>query len=136
MKRSKIILTVLLWFLITLSSVSTFAQTDIYKKDVIRIKIDKHSGKMEGSRVLNDQIEIDIFIKDFSIEKAKNICSFYKNFYSGKAKKINNRLTIDISVWSKKILPSQIENIALQNKYFHGGVTYNYYNNYYFEDIY
>lgn len=115
---------------------STFAQTDIYKKDIIRYNLKEQAGKKEGSRVLNDQLEIDVFVKDFSIEKAKKVCAYYKDFYTEKAKKKGNRLTIYIEVWSKKILPSQIDNVNIQNKYYHGGINYNYYNDNYFEDIY
>jgi len=123
-------------FTIILITVSTFAQTDIYKKDIIKFNLKEQAGKKEGNRILNDQLEIDVFVKDFSIANAKKVCSFYKNFYKEKAKGKSNRLTIYIEVWSKKILPSQIDNINLQNKYYHGGINYNYYNEYYFEDIY
>jgi hypothetical protein len=115
---------------------STFAQTDIYKKDIIRYNLKEQAGKKEGNRILNDQLEIDVFVKDFSIEKAKKVCAYYKDFYKEKAKKKGNRLTIYIEVWSKKILPSQIDNVNIQNKYYHGGINYNYYNENYFEDIY
>lgn len=123
-------------FSILLIAVSTFAQTDIYKKDIISFNLEEQAGKKEGNRILNDQLEINVFVKDFSIEKAKKICSFYKEFYKDRAKKKGNRLTIYIDVWSKKISPSQIDNVSIQNKYYHGGINYNYYNEYYFEDIY
>jgi len=132
----KLRLIILLFFLLALTSVQIFAQTDIYKKDVIRFSLKEQAGKMEGSRVLNDQLDIDVFVKDFSIDKAKKVCSFYKDFYTERAKKRGNRFTIYVSVWSKKILSSQIDNISLQDKYYHGGINYNYYNGKYFEDIY
>ena len=130
------ILTILLLPLTILTGVTALAQTDIYKKDIISIKIKEQAGKMEDTSVTNDELEIDVFVRNFSIEKAKKVCAFYKSFYMEKAKKLNNRLTIKISVWSKKLLPGELDNITLLNKYYHGGINYNYYNNNYFEEIY
>lgn len=55
-------------FIITLITVSTFAQTDVYKNDIIRFNLKEQAGKKEGNRILNDQLEIDVFsaVKDYS----------------------------------------------------------------------
>lgn len=135
MKLSKLTLTTLLGLFIITFSISAFAQKDIYKKDIIKIKKSGHAGEYKEGHIMNEQIEMDIYVKDFSIDNAKKVCAFYKKFYLERAKKLNSRLTIDVNVWNKKILSTQIDNTALQNKYYHGGITYNYYNKYYFEDI-
>jgi hypothetical protein len=136
-----------------------FAQNDIYKKDVIKIKKSGHSGEVKEGQIMNEQIEMDIYVKDFSIDKAKIVCSYYKKFYSEKAKKLNNRLTIEINVWNKKLTASDIiktpdfyepaanqkqfykstkwkQYLKLEDQYLHGGIIYNYANGVYKEDIY
>ena len=109
---------------------------DIYKENIIRMNKTVQAGKTEGNRVLNDQLEIDIFVQDYTIDKGGEVCAYYKNYYGKDADNVNNRLTISINLWSKKILSSEIDNIKLQDRFFHGGMTYNYYNGEYFEDIY
>jgi hypothetical protein len=156
MKRS--ILPIL--FVVLLIS-STVTQNDIYKKDIIKI-INKnvgHAGEFKEGVITNEAIEMDIYIKDFSVDNAKKVCGYYKNFYSEKAKKLKDRLTLEINVWSKKISASDIiktpdlnvspaahkeffksakwkQYLKLEQDYYHGGTIYNYANGAYNEDIY
>lgn len=128
-----------------------YAQKNIYEKDIIKIE--------KGKPGTNEQLEINVYVKDFNIDNAKKVCAYLKNYYADKAKKLNNKLTIEINVWSKKLAASDIINgpdfyepaasqkqfyksakwkqyLKLEEKYYHGGTIYNYANGVYNEDIY
>jgi len=119
-----------------------YSQKDYYAKDVIKI--------VRSAGGTNRQIELDVFVKDYSMARAKTICAYYKNFYLTEARKLNFRLYISINLWSKKLSPGDIlsssdshasaakkkQYLILEKKYYHGGINYNYANDYYFEDIY
>ena len=147
MKHIKSVILLSIIFQLILVGQTNNTKKDIYKNDIIKISKSKLST--------NEQIEMDIYVKDFSIDKVKKVCEFYKQFYIDEAKKLNNKLTITISVWSKKLSANDIINnppatnqkqffqsakwkkyLELEDKYLHGGIIYNYNNGVYKEDIY
>lgn len=161
MKPIKLFFLVKLIFILILVSQSSIAQKNIYEKDIIRIKNKNvgHAGEFKQGVITNEGVEMDIYVKDFSVDNARKVYGYYKKFYLEKAKKLNNRLTIEINFWSKKLSASDIidgpdfnepatnqkqffksakwkQYLKLEEKYLHGGIIYNYANGASNEDIY
>ena len=127
----KLSLIITFLFSIVTTTIITAQNQNPYVDAVIII-----SKKPAKSSSFNDQLNVDVYLKNYTVDKGKKACAFYKEFYKKLAQDSNNRLTIYINLWSKKVGRDQINNNALQDKYYKGGINYNYANGKYFEDIY
>lgn len=101
---------------------------DIYKENQINYTRKYQAGKKEGNRVLNDQIELDVYVSDFNIQKGNKVCDFYNEYFKTLANELDGHLTIDINVWSEKVSKDKLEDPGYQDKYYKGGLMRNYFN--------
>ncbi len=77
--------------------------TDKYKENQIKYGYKKQAGreKKAGKRILNDQIELDVYVPDFTIQKGNDVCNFYNEYYKTLANEDHDgRATITINIWS------------------------------------
>ena len=101
---------------------------DIYQDNIIRSSHKKQAGQKEGNRILDDQVEISVYVPDYSSEKGKAICNFYKEYYKTLSNKVERHLIVEVNLYNSK---NNINTVSSKEKdvSYKGGMTYNYNNN-------
>lgn len=116
----KTILALFFFFSLFLSCSQKKKESDIAKQEFLiegnadTIKKDYYSnliiyeniepkGKNPSGKNYNEQIYKSFYIENPTLEKLKEIFSFYKLFYSKRAKDINNELTINLWFFDMKV---------------------------------
>lgn len=112
---------------LTFESCNNIPKDDIYKEFQIRNSYQNKAGQKEGDRELNDQVYLDLYLPDYTKEKGEEVCEFYDKFFKKSANEVNDRLTINVDIWSSGVGRNELENPKLQ-KYYRGGLIHNYKN--------
>lgn len=107
---------------------SNVPKQDIYKENYIKFEYKNQSDKKEGSRELNDQLSLDVYVPDYTKEKGEEVCKFYDEYFKTDANRVDKKLTIEIGIWNKRIDKIDAENPKMQDQFFKGGLTHNYKN--------
>lgn len=123
----KIYLLFSLFIFVSIIGCNSIPKEDKYKEYQIRYSYQNKAGQKEGNRELNDQIYLDLYVPDYTKENAEEICDFYDRYFKTNAKEVNNRLTINVDIWSSGIGRNELEEPKLQ-KYYRGGFIHNYKN--------
>lgn len=117
-------------------------QKDWYK-DLVVSKITKPSKIDEATKdksKTNEQLHLSIVLSKVETNKVKEISYFYKQYYKSRAKELQNKLTMWVDFYDKKLSKEILEDIdglhttkqqeEEWDKHFKANYIYNYDNNY------
>ncbi len=97
---------------------------DKYKNLVVQFSHTKATGQEEGNRKQDDRITMSVSIPDYSQEKAKTVCRFYKEYYKTLANKLEGHLIVELNVFDSRNGMNAAD--IKKDKSYRGGMTTNY----------
>jgi hypothetical protein len=95
---------------------------DKYKEYIVQSSKIKQAGQKINGKTLNDRITLDICIPDYTSDKGKVVCRFYKEYYKTLANKLDGLLEVEVNLYNSKNLAGTKEG----NVYYKGGIVCNY----------
>ncbi|MFZ4590858.1 MAG: hypothetical protein ACOYN6_07665 [Ignavibacteria bacterium] len=107
---------------------------DKYSGLIIQSSRIKEAGHNVGGKVLNDRVTLDLYIPDYTADKGKDVCKFYREYYKTLANKLDGLLEVEIRLYNAKqdanLIGKKEGNIAYK-----GGMVFNYATEQYDENI-
>jgi hypothetical protein len=107
---------------------------DKYSALIIQSSRVKQAGQKIEGKALNDRITLDFYIPDYTVDKGKDVCKFYKEYYKTLANKLDGLLEVEIRLYNSNqdanLIGKKEGNISYK-----GGMVFDYSKEQYAENV-